>query len=192
LDYYEHLLRCHEAEQGGAGGFQLDEQACELLRAEAVMYYHRYLACFVLEDYDAVERDTMHNLRLMDFCGRYAAEESDRLILEQYRPYVLMMCARARVRRALKGNRPRAARKAVRQAIAEVEGVYRRFGQEELMSTSGELTVLRALEREITARIPLSPIQKLHKQLAQAVADERYEDAAEIRDRLEQLSGRED
>ena len=59
------------------------------------MYYHRYLSLFVLEDFPGVVRDTARNLRLLDLCGKYADEEQDRLVLEQYRPYIVMMHARA-------------------------------------------------------------------------------------------------
>ncbi len=60
------------------------------------MYYHRYLSLFVLEEFPGVIRDTARNLRVLDFCGQFADEEQDRLLLEQYRPYTLMMNARAR------------------------------------------------------------------------------------------------
>jgi len=120
LAYYEQQLQRHRDGHDTDKGFELDERACELLRAEAVMYYHRYLAEFVLEDFKAVERDTMRNLRLFDFCSAHAKEESDRYILEQYRPYVLMMCARARGRAALRDKRPKAALKAVSQGIQTI------------------------------------------------------------------------
>ena len=91
LAYHEDRLSRWKDEHGSDRGFQLDEQACELLRSEAAMYYHRYLAQFVLEDYEAVVRDTARNLRVLEFCAALADEESDRYIMEQYRPYILMM-----------------------------------------------------------------------------------------------------
>ena len=60
------------------------------------MYYHRYLAEFVLGNYERVDRDTMRNIRLMDFCRKYAQSDTDKYILEQYRAYVIMMRTRAR------------------------------------------------------------------------------------------------
>jgi len=192
LDYHEKRLARHRRRRGGEEGFRLDEQACELLRAEAMMYYHRYLAEFVLEDFDAVERDTLRNLRLMDFCRAYAAEESDRHVLEQYRPYVLMMCARARARRALDDSRPRAALAALRRGIRELKGLYEQDGGEDLVGASTELTLLRAMARDIQSRIPASPIRKLRQELSRAVREERYEDAAALRDRINALAGRRD
>ena len=91
LAYHEYLLQKHIDKNGVNEGFSLDEADCETLRGEGVMYYHRYLAEFVLGDYERVDRDTMRNLRLMDFCRKYARDDSDKYILEQYRPYVIMM-----------------------------------------------------------------------------------------------------
>lgn len=189
LEYYEHQRR--RAVQGeGKEGFELDEKACELLRAEGMMYYHRYLAEFVLEDYEAVERDTMRNIRLMDLCTRYAKDPSDQYFLEQYRPYVLMMCARARGRMSLRDKRPKAALAAVERGTESIKEFYRRMGQEDQISTSTELAILRAMAHEIQSRIPVDPLRRLQEQLDQAVRDERYEDAAKLRDRLDKMSQR--
>lgn len=51
-----------------------------------------------------------------------------------------------------------------------------------------ELSVLRALEREIKSLIPKDPRLRLARELDDAVSEERYEDAADIRDRLEKLN----
>jgi len=188
LDYYEHQLRRYKKAHGSDEGFELDEKACELLRAEAVMYYHRYLAEFVLEDFGAVERDTMRNVRLMDFCTRYAEAESDRYALEQYRPYVIMMCARARGRGALRDNRPKLALSAIEKGIEDIQAFYNRFGQEKLVSKAGVIAILRAMAREIKATVPADPVEKLKRRLDHAVQQERYEDAAALRDRLRRIS----
>jgi hypothetical protein len=185
LEYYEQQLAQHQAKEGTDSGFTLDEEACELLRSEGVMYYHRYLAEFVLEDFEAVERDTDRNLRLMDFCSRFGAQEADRVMLEQYRAYVLMMSARARSRRAIRDSHPKAALAAVRKGIEDIQEFYRNIGRDELVKSSGEIAVLRVLAKEIEATIPLDPANKLRQDLARAVREERYEDAAAIRDQLE-------
>jgi hypothetical protein len=188
LDYYEHQLQTHASESGSAETFTLDERACETLRGEGMMYYHRYLAAFVLEDYDLVERDALRNLRLMDFCNRHAEDSSDKYLLEQYRPYVLMMCARARGQRALRDSRPKAGLAAVQKGIEEIETFYRRYDQEKMVASSAELAILRALAKELEARIPVDPLQKLNDDLDKAVREERYEDAVHLRDRIRQLT----
>lgn len=184
LAYYRQELEKFQAERGGDEAFSLDERACELLRAEAVMYYHRYLAEFVLEDFEAVARDTQRNLDVMDFCSAYAEDPSDRYILEQYRAYVVMMNTRARAKISLADRRPKAALAAVNDGIKQIRDFFERFGQEEMSQSSSELAVLRVLAREIGAVIPKDPIEKLHDALERAVREERYEEAAAIRDKL--------
>lgn len=186
LAHYERQLDRWRDEHNGDRGFKLDEQACELLRSEGVMYYHRYLAQFVLRDFEAVERDTLRNLRLMDFFNAYAAEESDRYVMEQYRPYVLMMCARARAYMAIDQRRFKAALALLRNGIAKIKECYVRYGQEELLAESGEIATLRAMAKDVEARIPVNPVLKLRRELGKAVQEERYEDAARLRDQLRQ------
>lgn len=189
LAYHEDRLQRHRREHGDDEGFGLGEADCELLRGEAVMYYHRYLAEFVLGDFEGVQRDTLRNLRLMDFCRKYAQEESDRYVIEQYRPYVLMMCTRARAQMALRDSRPKAALSALRKGIGKIERFYETFGERDPAGRSGEIAVLRAMEKEVESRIPVDPIQKLREQLASAVEAEQYELAARIRDQLRHVTG---
>jgi protein-arginine kinase activator protein McsA len=69
----------------------------------------------------------------------------------------------------------------------------RSFGEEvsqlEAIENSPEVAVLRSLLEEIDQREPLDPIRAIEASLAQALADERYEDAAKIRDQLRLLRG---
>ncbi len=187
LEYYEHELSKHQEETGMEEGFTLDDRACELLRGEGVMYYHRYLAEFILEDFEAVDRDTTRNIRLMEFCAKYAKEETDRFLLEQYRPYVIMMNTRARALIAFRQNHSKAALAAVRKGMEDIKAFHRRFGQDKAIGESGELAILRAMAKEIEGRLPIDPVRKLRRDLSKAVQDERYEDAAVIRDKLRRI-----
>ncbi|MCK5114843.1 MAG: UvrB/UvrC motif-containing protein [Phycisphaerae bacterium] len=182
LDYYESKLQEHKNANGATEGFTITAKACEKLRAEGVMFYHRYLAAFVLGDYESVVRDTRRNLRLFDFCTAYAKTENDRLILEQFRPYVVMMHARARCREALKNKRPKQALVFARQGI---EAIREFLEQNEMaIENSPELGVLYNMEREVIATIPVDPAVKLKQKLQTAIEEERYEEAAAIRDEM--------
>ena len=192
LSYHESQLNKHRQRVGSDNGFDLDEDACERLRNEAQMYYHRYLAEFVLEDYEAVERDTQRNLRVMDFLNEHAREDSDRFAMDQYRPYVMMMHARARARLAAGQNRVKAAIGVLRNGIEQITQFYRKWGQEEAIPESGELAVLRAMIAEFEPRVPVDPIQRLRSELARAIRDERYEEAASIRDQIKTATGQSD
>jgi len=182
LDYHEAQLQEYKTEHGTTDGFTITAKACEKLRAEGVMFYHRYLATFVLGDYESVIRDTRRNLRMFDFCAAHAKQQKDRAVLEQFRPYVLMMYARARTRGAMKNEHPKQALVFARQGIEAI----RRFLEQKEVPTenSPELGVLYAMEREVIAMIPVDPAVKLKQQLQTAVEEERYEDAAAIRDKL--------
>ena len=186
-DYYRNQLQLYR-EGNQEDQFSLDKAACEALRGEAAMYYHRYISAFILEDFDIVQRDTQRNLDLMDFCSQYAAEESDKHLLEHYRPYVVMMNTRARARLALADNQPKVALAAVRDAIDRIRRHYERFGVDEVDDASGELAMLRELADEIQQRVPVDPVTKLRKQLDLAVTEERYEDAATLRDQLSRVT----
>lgn len=188
LDFYELQLANHRSTQGSDKGFELDSQACESLRAEGVMYYHRYLAEFILEEFPAAVRDTARNLRLLDLCSTYAADETDRQALEQYRPYIIMMNARAKANVAIKEDQLRVALKAVRKGIDDIQEHLSRAGQETPGEPLNELAVLEALAREIENKSPVDPVEKLKHELAIAVREERYEEAARLRDRLKQTN----
>jgi excinuclease UvrABC helicase subunit UvrB len=82
----------------------------------------------------------------------------------------------------MKNERPKQGLVFVRQGI---EAIRRFLEQNEApVENSPELGVLYAMEREVIAMIPVDPTVKLKKELQTAVEEERYEDAAAIRDQL--------
>jgi len=184
LEYFQKLLARHRRTHGTEEGFQVDEKQCDLLRSEAVQYYYRYLSGFVLEEYEAVRRDTTRNLEVLDFCAKYAKEDPDRYLMEQYRPYIVMMNARARAHLALRDSRPRAARADIRKALGQIRHFFSRFGQDQLYAESTEVATLKALLKEIESKIPTDPLKRLRRELAKAVQEERYEEAARLRDAI--------
>jgi hypothetical protein len=185
LDYYESQLREHESRNGTELGFHLTGQQCQSLREEAVMYYHRYLSLFVLEDFPGVVRDTDRNLRLLDLCGRYAVDEQDRLVLEQYRPYITMMNTRAAASIVFREKRYAEALKIVKQGIADIREFFERFGQLKALNHSNEVRVLKRFAREIKRKMPVDPLARLKSELDKAIHAERYEEAAKLRDEIQ-------
>jgi hypothetical protein len=184
LDYFEHELSEHTSRNGTTLGFNLTAEQCQLLREEAVMYYHRYLSLFVLEDFTGVVRDTARNLRVLDLCGKYASDEQDQLILEQYRPYIIMMNARAKASIYFKDKKYEPALLAVKKGLKAIKEFFVRFGQAEAYSDSNEVRVLKRFGRDIRRKLPIDPMAKLQTQLQRAVKAERYEDAAKLRDEI--------
>lgn len=184
LDYFEAELERHRNTNGSDLGFHLTPDQCQSLREEAVMYYHRYLSLFVLEEYSAVVRDTDRNLRLLDLCALFAEDEHDRLILEQYRPYIIMMNSRARASIASRNKEWKLALRQITDGLAEIKEFFRKFGQEEMYTQANEVRVLKKFAREIRQKMPVDPIAKLQARLDRAVREERYEEAAKLRDEI--------
>ena len=184
LDYYEEQLREHKKTNGSELGFHLTGSECQSLREEAVMYYHRYLSLFVLEEFTGVVRDTARNLRLLDLCGKYALNQEDRLVLEQYRPYITMMNVRARASILFNERKYKQALEIVQDGLESIKDFFTRFGQDEAFGRSNEVKILKKFARDIRKKLPIDPIQKLKTQLEKAVQREAYEDAARLRDEI--------
>lgn len=184
LEYYEAELSAHTDRNGTELGFHLTSTQCQALREEAQMYYWRYLSLYVLEDYRGVVRDTSRNLKVLDLCGKYAVEEQDRLILEQYRPYIMMMNARASASILVKEKKYAEGLAIVDGALTEIRDFFTKFGQADAYGYSSEVKVLKKFAREIRKKLPIDPVAKLQAQLERAVKAEQYEEAAKLRDQI--------
>ena len=147
LEYYESQLKEHKRNNGTELGFHLTSNECQSLREEAVMYYHRYLSLFVLEEFPGVVRDTARNLKVLDLCGKYAINQEDRLVLEQYRPYIVMMNIRAKASLLANEKRWKQALEIVNEGLESIKEFFASFGQEEAFARSNEVKILKKFAR---------------------------------------------
>jgi len=192
LEFHEHRLVEHKQKHDGStDGFVLTPEQSHYLREEAAMYYQRYLSLFVLGDFAAVVRDTSRNLRVLDLCGQYAVQEQDRLMLEQYRPYIIMMRTRGQGSILFKQDNLPAAIDAIREGLAEIKAFFEKFGQPEAYDQCEETKVLKRFAREIKRKLPVGPLERLQRKLKKAVAGEQYELAAKLRDQISELQAAE-
>ncbi len=187
LDYYQKQAKNYKEKNGSDLGFFLEIEECKAIREEAVQYYKRYLANFVLEDYEAVIRDTQRNLNALDFCVKFAADETDQLAMEQYRPYLVMMNVRSKALIALEKGAFRTAMTHVENGLRLIRDFFDKFGVPKAYKMSGEVKVLKTLRKEIRQYLPVDPVRKLKRKLSRALKEERYEDAARFRDQLDAL-----
>ena len=164
------------------------EELGELMR-EGVQFYHRYVALFHLERFDLVARDTARNLRLFAFVGRHAARQQDRLLFDQYRPYVLMMHARALGMQSIGRGDHRAALGHIDEGIEAILGFLRDYDQEANQESCRELALLKAWRQQVEGERPIGPVEQLERQLDLAVALEQFEEAARLRDQVRRLRG---
>src|SRR3954462_11299498 len=169
LAYFEEQLSDYRKQNGGTDGFVLGGDQCQHLREEAVMYYHRYLSLFILGDYPGVVRDTARQLRVLDICSQHAAEEHDRLILEQYRPYIIMMNTRASASLDFKDELFHKALTTVTDGLDQIREFFIRFGQQEAFDKPNEVKILKRFARDIRRKLPVDPLDKLQNKLTRAV-----------------------
>ncbi len=187
FELFADRLRRYEAEHGDDEGFALDEEDCGRLQQEAVQFYHRYLSLFQLEDWKRVIRDTSRNLAVFDFVADFAETDEQAWSLQQFRPYVLMMHARASAMLEIREGKLRDAVRRIDKAIAEIEAFLSDTDQEEAVAESAEIALLREFREELKSKIPASPRERVRRLLDQAIAREEYEQAARLRDELAAL-----
>ena len=192
LEYFEMQLKDHENRNGTDLGFHLTDEQCQSLRDEAVLYYHRYLSLFVLGEFSGVVQDTARNIRVLDLCGKFAVNEQDQLILEQYRPYLFMMNTRAAASMQFKEKQYADALTTVKIGLRKIKKFFARFDQEEAYTQCNEVKVLRKFARDIRRKLPVDPVRKLQGNLERAIKEERYEEAAVLRDQLSLLVDQKD
>jgi hypothetical protein len=187
LEYHLDQLDKHKSANDTDLGFHLNGDECQALRDEALMYYHRYLSLFVLEDFGRVERDTDRNLQVLDLCCKYATEEWDQFILEQYRPYILMMNSRSKAFQAMRARMFKTALAHAETGLQAIQEFFEKYDRDEGYAQSSEVQILLALRQEIVQRLPIGAIERLERKLKRALNEQRYEDACKIRDQITTL-----
>jgi len=165
----------------------LSPEDCRELREEAAQYYHRYVALFVLDDYDGVVRDTSRNLRVLELCEQHAEKEEDRHALQPVRPYITMMRSRALAGRQLAAGEPKAAVLCIDDGIDALRAYFDNLGEPERFEQCEEVGLLRSMRDQLIPKLPVSQKSELRARLRDALAAENYELAAILRDELRHL-----
>ena len=189
LEYFEARLDGIELEpdESPDDDFALSPEECRALREEAIQYYHRYTALMVLEDFEGVVRDTTRNLRVIDMLTDFAEAEEDAEGMQQYRPYIMMIRARAMASLALREDEPKAAVYAIDEGLRSLEIHFAAIGEPESFNDSNEARLLRGMKDALVPKLPVSQKSELHKRLRRALESENYELAAILRDELNLL-----
>ncbi|NUN93856.1 MAG: UvrB/UvrC motif-containing protein [Verrucomicrobiae bacterium] len=186
LEHFERLAARAERE-GKPEAFRLTPEDCVRLQQEGVQYYHRYLACFQLQRFAEVARDTERNLRLFDFVEKHANKGELGMMFQQFRPYVLMMRSRARAMLALQKEEYDEAIRLIEEGLGEIRSFLEDRAPSEVVENCSEIGFLQKWLDEIKRERPLTPREKLQRQLHEAVETEDYEKAARLRDALKEL-----
>ncbi len=191
-DYYQARLYKHlAANDGSDAGFRLKAEDCAKLQFEALQYYQRHNCLWQLEDFAGVVRDTERNIAVCDFTTKHAESEELAWSLQQFKPQLLMMHTRARGTEMLRTNDSEHAIEQIEVGIGRIKEFYRDHSRGEMVEQSGELNSLKTWLDELAAQRPLSKREKLERALSDAVNNEDYEKAAQMRDALRNLKSTE-
>ncbi len=172
---------------GREADFELSAEDCAELFAEGALYYCRYRHLFQLERWADTVRDTARNLRLFDFVHRYAGREEDRDNLEKWRPYILRMNAAASAVLSLEQGNAAKALQIIQKARDQLAALSEMDDEVFLFERKRSQAVLRELEAQVRRQMPISPVERLERQLRQAIERQEFERAAQLRDRLRAL-----
>lgn len=187
-DYYQSKLYKYLAAHGGSdAGFQLKADDCAKLQLEAFQYHNRYNCLLQLKEFAAVTRDTERNLAVFEFVKKHAASEELAWTLQQFKPQLLMIHIQAHASQALEAKDYATAIQQVEDGIGQIREFYREHGRNETLEHSGEIAYLKNWLEEIYAQRPLTQREKLERALHEAVNNEDYEKAAQMRDALRNL-----
>lgn len=202
LDYHQQRQAQHDAAHPDGIPYLLEPEDCAELLREGVQYYHRYLSFWHLGCYELCARDTERNLRLFAFVRDHARDDRDKLQFDQWRPYVTMMHARAVATPLVELEQWDAALNVVDAGIRGIEKFLDDYNQRQRAAELGELVFLQQWKEELRSKAPgrgeqaaepgiaVPPADdraRLRQEIRQAVTEERYEDAARLRDELRRL-----
>lgn len=185
FDYYRLSLKRYERARGTTKGFSLDASACSELFDESLRIYNRYIFLLQLQDYNRVVRDTERNMELFRFVNCYAKRKKDRMDLEKWWPYILRINATARAMLAIQEKQDfENALRIVENTAEKIANLPEVDAEEFQVELERSKKALKEMVKAIRAHKPMTEIEKLQVELTQAVTEERYEDAARIRDEL--------
>lgn len=178
-----------EAMEEGAA-FALDERRCLEIDREFVQFFHRRVAWLALREFERAVADADHTLGLMDFSSRHAPDDDWAEMHEQYRPFVLFHRTQAAALGRLESNGAVAAVAEIDAGIASIRDVLLKHEEAADVDEDELLSKLAEMKAAIAEHYDLQP--SLAQQLADAIAAEQYERAAQLRDQLGSKSRRSD
>jgi hypothetical protein len=175
--------------------FTLDEDSCLEIDREFVQFYHRRVCWLQLKKFKLAVRDADHTLDLMDFCKQHSPDEQWTISHEQYRPFVLYHRTQAAALAHLNGEEEDdvegghestdSAELAIEEVNLGMEKLYELFVEYDAEEQFEEDELVQRLtEFREGLREKYDVGLTLKERLQQAVADEEYELAADLRDQL--------
>lgn len=177
--YLDYLL---QEEIARGDDWTLNDEQCIEVDREFMQFYQRRISWLSIKEYDHVMQDADHTLALMDFCKRHSPDDGWTIVHEQYRPFVIFHRTQAAAYHQLNEATPQAAIECINDGLGTIRKLFTEHDLEEHFEEDELVSQLRDIREAL--RTEYSVGKTLHEQLAEAIASEQYERAAEIRDQL--------
>ena len=169
--------------------FSLGEEQSNEVDREFLQYYHRRICWLALRQFRRAVEDAEHTLALMDFVARHSPDQEWTLSHEQYRPFVLFHRTQAAALAQLDEGGPEPAMEEIDRGLAQIREVFRAVEAEEHFDEDEFVKQLAELRDWIRQHYHVG--RTLSEQLADAIAREQYERAAQLRDEMARRRSRE-
>jgi hypothetical protein len=179
----EVLLRLEKNESS----FVLSDNDLAELEKEAKMFYYRYLLCFQISDFGRVVKDTEHNLKICEITEMYSSSTKMRVSILQYRPFIVKMNAISRAMISLQKNVKELAKDILENAIVTLKSLPDVNSSIFIMEKGRSINYLETALKQL-GFCKNDSLDCMKKELFSAVESEDYEKAAQLRDRIKQLS----
>lgn len=183
--FYDYLVR-RTLDDGNE--YTMTEEECDEADREFVQYYHRRICWLALRDFGLAMADAQHTLKLMDFCREHSPDEQWTMSHEQYRPFVMFHRTQAAALAALGDKGAEAAVEELNKGLDEIKQVFVDYEAEEEFDDDELVSRLMELRESLRQHFHIG--RTLQEQLTDAVASEKYELAAQIRDELNRRNTR--
>ncbi len=162
--------------------FRLSAEQCIDADREFVQYYHRRICWLALREYRRAALDADHSLAFMDFVREHSPDDDWTASHEQYRPFVLFHRVQAAALAELEDSGPEQAIHEINAGLARFRTMFEEYEADERYEDDDLVTRLIELKESLREHYHVG--RTLDEQLADAIAAEKYELAARLRDEL--------
>ena len=177
--YYHYLRALADADEES---FFLSSDQCLEVDREFIQFYYRRIAWLAIRDFQNAVTDADHTLALMDFSTAFSRDAEWVMMHEQYRPYVLFQRTQAASLLELEQNDPEQAIAVIGDGLETMHALFVEHDSEEEFDNDELVVRLRDMQNALQTHYEIGP--SLGDQLAEAIAAEEYELAAELRDKI--------
>lgn len=172
---------------GASLGFTISTHQCELLREEMMQFYQRIVCLFVLDAYDEAIADLDHCRAIIELCVRFGEDKDIVNGICSMTPHLVLMQTKAITAKLLATGDVKAAFDQTLKSVCDLLNHYCANGTIEDYHASPQVDALERMRLNLATKLSADDRTILRRSLRLAIKEERFEEAAQIRDELRKL-----